>query len=341
MASVTLSKKKIAVMLTDSKAGSLVSKLLVARGFEVVAPGDLVNAPNWAVRPAIDTLLVDFELPGGIEAFFARMKEIDNAAAVLVADLQPSVERALAARQHGAFDYLTYPFSAPDLVDAINRSLARLQSLRKRHVLLDAYLVANGAVPPSDEEPTAEDDPGGKATDVLPVADSAAVESVAAAPTAGGRESVWAEERALLEALVEKHAVPRELADRAGEELVKAAAQEDGPVSALRELEILDENLADRIISSIADLANVPPVDLSVVDYSAAMLAKCDRRLLRLYSAVPIGRIGDVRLVAMANPFSELERGAVRSAMGGECRFYVCSGLAAAETLEEPEGGEP
>ena len=345
MATVASFKKKISILLTDAKAGQLVSKLLAARGFDLVAPGEIAAAPDWAVRPSVGAVLVDYDLPGGLEDFLTRMKAVSNAAAVLVSDAQPSVERALAVRQLGAFDYLTFPFPAPDLVDAFNRSLSRLQSLRRRHVLLDAYLVANGAVPPSDaeEEEQAE---APKSPEEAKESETAAAPGAEAAPAAapvpepvGGRPAVLAEELALLAALVENHAVPKELGDRAREALGKSAALDDGPISALRELELLDENLADRIIAAIADLARVPPVDLSVTDYSAPMLAKCDRRALRLRSAVPIGRIGEVRLVAMANPYSAAERDAVRAVLGGECRFYVCSGLAVEAALEEPEEG--
>jgi two-component system NtrC family response regulator len=91
-------------------------------GHEVTVCPDGVTAVAALERNSYDCLLVDLDMPGlsGIEVI-ARAKELAPEADAVVLTGKSSLETAVAALRHGAFDYLTKPCKLTELQALLNR----------------------------------------------------------------------------------------------------------------------------------------------------------------------------------------------------------------------------
>jgi two-component system cell cycle response regulator DivK len=104
----------------------LVSKILSARGFEVLEADDGLTGVEVALRELPDLILMDISLPGidGVEAT-QRIKSYEETARIPIIALTANAmrgdrERFIAA---GCDDYLPKPISTSDLLDLINHYL--------------------------------------------------------------------------------------------------------------------------------------------------------------------------------------------------------------------------
>lgn len=85
-------------------------------GYEVTVCPDGLTAAAALERNTYDCILVDLDMPGlsGIEVM-ARAKELSPDTEAIVLTGKSSLETAVAALRHGAFDYLTKPCKLSDL----------------------------------------------------------------------------------------------------------------------------------------------------------------------------------------------------------------------------------
>ena len=106
-------------MMRDSVATTLSRKGHTV----VVAPSGDAALGKLAERPA-DLLITDLQMPkmDGLELLEAALK-LDDQLPVIVMTAYGSVETAVSAMRHGAFDYVTKPFSGDELVVAVERAL--------------------------------------------------------------------------------------------------------------------------------------------------------------------------------------------------------------------------
>src|SRR5215510_782902 len=97
-------------------------------GYEVTVCPDGTTAAAALERNTYDCLLVDLDMPGlnGIEVI-AKAKELSPDVEAIVLTGKSSLDTAIAALRHGAFDYLTKPCK---LVE-IEALLTRVQDKRR------------------------------------------------------------------------------------------------------------------------------------------------------------------------------------------------------------------
>ncbi len=101
-------------------------------GHEVTVCPDGTTAAAALARNSYDCILVDLDMPGlsGIEVI-ARAKELSPQTEAVVLTGKSSLETAVAALRHGAFDYLTKPCKLVDLQALLKRVAAKRELTNK------------------------------------------------------------------------------------------------------------------------------------------------------------------------------------------------------------------
>ncbi len=101
-------------------------------GHEVTVCPDGTTAAAALARNSYDCILVDLDMPGlsGIEVI-ARAKELSPQTEAVVLTGKSSIETAVAALRHGAFDYLTKPCKLVDLQALLKRVAAKRELTNK------------------------------------------------------------------------------------------------------------------------------------------------------------------------------------------------------------------
>lgn len=126
------------ILIVDDEPNYLIvlSELLKEEGFEVfTAPGGTQGLE--IIREAdLDLVVTDMQMPGmdGLE-FLQAIKEIYPDLPVIMITAYAEVEKAVAAMQIGAFNYLAKPFSNDELLVNINKAIDHY-SLVRENVLL-------------------------------------------------------------------------------------------------------------------------------------------------------------------------------------------------------------
>ena len=109
-------------------------------GHEVTVCPDGTTAVAALERNTYDCILVDLDMPGcnGIEVI-ARAKQLSPDTEAVVLTGKSSLETAVAALRHGAFDYLTKPCKLVDL-EAVLRRVAEKRELTNKYRALKQRL---------------------------------------------------------------------------------------------------------------------------------------------------------------------------------------------------------
>ncbi len=101
-------------------------------GHEVTVCPDGLTAVAALKRNSYDCILVDLDMPGlsGIEVI-AKAKELSPQTEAVVLTGKSSLETAVAALRHGAFDYLTKPCKLVELQALLKRVAAKRELTHK------------------------------------------------------------------------------------------------------------------------------------------------------------------------------------------------------------------
>lgn len=120
-------------MMRDS-----VAQTLRRAGFEVAVAADGPSALEAVARRRPDAIVTDLKMPGmtGIE-LVERIGQIDDTLPTIVMTAFGTIETAVDAMKHGAFDYVTKPFEGDELIITIKRGI-RHAGLARENALLRA-----------------------------------------------------------------------------------------------------------------------------------------------------------------------------------------------------------
>ena len=101
-------------------------------GAAVTAAASAEEALATAGTTRYDVALLDLHLPGidGLE-LLAKLKGLQPEAEALLLTAHSSVETAVQAMKHGAYDYLTKPFRLPDLEVHVQKAFEKAQLCRR------------------------------------------------------------------------------------------------------------------------------------------------------------------------------------------------------------------
>jgi DNA-binding NtrC family response regulator len=100
-------------------------QILTRKGYHVDSTGDAVNGLQMALKDSHDLILLDVRMPevNGMD-ILKKLKEENNISAkVIIITGYGTIPLAVEAMRQGAFNFLTKPYSAGELKDAVNNAL--------------------------------------------------------------------------------------------------------------------------------------------------------------------------------------------------------------------------
>lgn len=138
------------LLVVDDEPNYLIilSELLSEEGFEVFTAENGVKALRIVQNTDLDLILTDMQMPhiSGLE-LLKEVKKINRDIPVIMITAYGEVEKAVAAMQAGAFNYLTKPFKNDELIANINKAVEHYSILtenrRLRDEVKDRYSFAN------------------------------------------------------------------------------------------------------------------------------------------------------------------------------------------------------
>jgi len=122
---MTQAMHRVLVIEDDAGMRQVIHALLEAHGYRVVEAGTAERAQIEARSHKPDLLLVDLGLPDGDGLGVIRQVRSWSAVPVIVLSARSQEEQKIAALDAGADDYVTKPFSAPELLARVRAGLRR------------------------------------------------------------------------------------------------------------------------------------------------------------------------------------------------------------------------
>jgi two-component system NtrC family response regulator len=131
-------KKSLKILFADDETSlqNLMSRELARMGYEVTVCPDGLTAVAALERNTYDCIVVDLDMPGlhGIEVI-ARAKDLSPDTEAIVMTGKSSLDTAIAALRHGAFDYITKPCRLTDLDRLLQRVAEKRELYNKFRAL--------------------------------------------------------------------------------------------------------------------------------------------------------------------------------------------------------------
>jgi two-component system, NtrC family, response regulator AtoC len=122
------------VLVIDDEAGLRHTLLLILRdeGFQVVVAEDGEAGLRLALAEAPDLVLCDVRMPrvGGLE-FLQRYQEAGGTALVIMMSAYGTTDAAVEAMRQGAYDYISKPFNADEVILTLRKAEEREQLRRE------------------------------------------------------------------------------------------------------------------------------------------------------------------------------------------------------------------
>src|SRR5262249_16846604 len=115
---------------------SILSRLLTDAGFRVIeaASGEQALELFASESPTLTGTDIALGRMDGIE-LLDRIKQLDQEALVIMITAYSSVETAIAALRHGAYDYITKPFINEDILQTVRNALRQSDLFRENRYL--------------------------------------------------------------------------------------------------------------------------------------------------------------------------------------------------------------
>jgi len=127
---------RILVIDDEEPFRRLLKKELTRKGFFVEVAPDGETALGLLATAVYDIVLLDIIMPGadGI-SLMKRLKQDPASPVIIVLTGKATVETAVEAMKHGAYDYLTKPYKLDELVIIVNRAYEYGQLMMKNQLL--------------------------------------------------------------------------------------------------------------------------------------------------------------------------------------------------------------
>ncbi|MBI3029407.1 MAG: sigma-54-dependent Fis family transcriptional regulator [Candidatus Rokubacteria bacterium] len=124
--------ERILVVDDEENMVHFLTKLLRAEGFEVEGAGTAEGALERLRTAPFELVLTDLKLPdaGGIE-ILKTARELHPETVVVLITAYGTIESAIEAMRAGAYDYVTKPFRASEILQVVNKALERVRLRRE------------------------------------------------------------------------------------------------------------------------------------------------------------------------------------------------------------------
>lgn len=131
-----MAKKRILIVDDEEGMRHMLSVLLKKEGFDPVLATNGKSALEKIERESFDFVLSDIRMPemDGI-TFLQKARAINSDLSILVMSAYGNVDTAIEAMKHGAYDYISKPFKAEEVILTLRKAEERLR-LQKENVRL-------------------------------------------------------------------------------------------------------------------------------------------------------------------------------------------------------------
>jgi DNA-binding NtrC family response regulator len=130
------------VLVVDDEPvqAGILGDILEHEGLDVTTRTQPQEALALAQRQSFDLVICDLKMPGmdGVE-LLQQLRKIHPDMTVIIMTAYGTIETAVNAMRHGAFDYVTKPFSKEELLITVQRAIKHLE-LRRENVYLKEEL---------------------------------------------------------------------------------------------------------------------------------------------------------------------------------------------------------
>ena len=122
---MTTKNKKVLIIDDEESIRDGCTQVLSRKGYQVESTGNALQGLEMALRNIYDIILLDVRMPkmDGLEILKKLKVEKNISAKVIIITGYGSIPLAVEAMRHGAFNFLTKPYSAPDLREAVEKAL--------------------------------------------------------------------------------------------------------------------------------------------------------------------------------------------------------------------------
>ena len=129
-------QKKVLVVEDEELLRTILRRLLEGEGYRVLTADSAESALRVFAENDVDLTLSDIKMAGmdGIE-LLSSIRSIDPAAPVIMMTAFSSVDTAVAALRHGAYDYITKPFINEDLLQRVKNAVEHHMLARENRAL--------------------------------------------------------------------------------------------------------------------------------------------------------------------------------------------------------------
>jgi DNA-binding NtrC family response regulator len=109
------------------------TQVLSRKGYPVESTGEALRGLELALRDTYDVILLDIRMPrmDGMEILRRLKVERGISARVIMISGYGTVPLAVEAMRHGAYDFLTKPYSAAELLGVIERALVKTYNMER------------------------------------------------------------------------------------------------------------------------------------------------------------------------------------------------------------------
>lgn len=124
---MTAKDKKILIIDDEESIRDGCTQVLSRKGFQVESTGYAPRGLEMALKDIYDVILLDVRMPkmDGLEILAKLKVERNISARIIVITAYGSIPIAVEAMRQGAFNFLTKPYSAAELKDAVDEALMR------------------------------------------------------------------------------------------------------------------------------------------------------------------------------------------------------------------------
>ncbi|WP_291861620.1 sigma-54 dependent transcriptional regulator [Marinilabilia sp.] len=134
--------QKILIVDDDTSFGMMVSGFLKKKGLETVLAGSLANAKDYLEKDVFDLVLTDHRLPDGTGLeVLDKSKSVASNVPVVLITAYSDIRVAVDAIKRGAFEYITKPVNAEELLHVVTKAL---KNNHKNPSMISEYIVSQG-----------------------------------------------------------------------------------------------------------------------------------------------------------------------------------------------------
>jgi DNA-binding response OmpR family regulator len=133
------SPDRILIVDDEKTIRTVLSEALLVHGYQVAEAANSQEALSVLARETFDLALLDLKLPGSMDGMglLQHIQSHTPHTVVIMLTAYATLDSAVAALRQGAYDYLTKPASIPQIIESVERGIAKRREDHRRLQLIN------------------------------------------------------------------------------------------------------------------------------------------------------------------------------------------------------------